>query len=194
MTLAQERNVSQLSLRELSFDAALLWEQIEAAQRDDDTESKVGDIIQQLMETQNATETKIDSIVWVKEMLESELSAWKERRERALLLYNDAIQVREDSIDRIKAMLLHLHSIGLISDRNLGKECEIEIRNNPPSVTELKMDIEAEEFPAQFRRVKYLANNQAILDAYKAGIDVEKYANITIGKQVRFKRKKSKGK
>ncbi len=194
MTLAQERNVSQLSLRELSFDAALLWEQIEAVQRDDDAESKVGVIIQQLMETQNATETKIDSIVWVKEMLESELSAWKERRERALLLYNDAIKVREDSIEKIKAMLLHLHSIGLISDRNLGKECEIEIRNNPPSVTELKMDIEAEEFPAQFRRVKYLANNQAILDAYKAGINVEKYANITIGKQVRFKRKKSKGK
>lgn len=194
MTLAQERNVSQLSLRELSFDAALLWEQIEAAQRDDDAESKIGVIIQQLMETQNATETKIDSIVWVKEMLESELSAWKERRERALLLYNDAIKVREDSIEKIKAMLLYLHSTGLISDRNLGKECEIEIRNNPPSVTELKMDIEAEEFPAQFRRVKYLANNQAILDAYKAGIDVEKYANITIGKQVRFKRKKSKGK
>lgn len=194
MTIAQERNISQLSLRELSFDAAILWEQIEAAQRDDDAESQVGDIIQRLMETQNATESKIDSIVWVKEMLESELGGWKERRERALLLYNDAIQVREDSIDKIKAMLLHLHSTGLISDRNVGKECEIEIRNNLPSVAELKMDVEDEEFPAQFRRVKYSANNQAILDAYKAGIDVEKYANIIIGKQVRFKRKKSKGK
>lgn len=146
------------------------------------------------MEKQDATESKIDSIVWVKEMLESELIAWKERRERALLLYNDAIQVCEDSINQIKQMLLHLHGIGLIPERNIGKECEIEIRNNPPSVAELNMDVECEDFPSEFQRVKLSANNQAILDAYKAGIDVSNYATIMVAKQVKFKRKKSKTK
>lgn len=194
MTLAQEKNITKLSLRELSITSSQLWEQIEQAQQSDseNNSDSVGIIIQQLMEKQDAIEIKIDSIVWVKEMLESELAAWKEKRERALQLYNDAIQVREDSINQIKRMLLHLHEVGLIPQKNTGKECEIEIRNNPPSVAELTMDIESEDFPSQFRRIKISADNQAIISAYKAGVDVSKYANITIGKQVRFKRKKSK--
>lgn len=198
MTLAQERDISKLSLRELSLASSQLWEQIETAQQiesDEDSESgQVGVIIQQLMEKQDAIESKIDSIVWVKEMLESELIAWKERREHTLSLYSDAIQVRENSINEIKRMLLHLHEVGLIPERNIGKECEIEIRNNPPSVDELKMDIDCEDFPPEFRRIKFSANNQAILNAHKAGIDVSKYATITVGKQIRFKRKKSKKK
>lgn len=109
MTLAQEKNITKLSLRELSIISSQLWEQIEAVQQDDSEDKSVGLIIQNLMENQDAIETKIDSIVWVKEMLESELVAWKERRERALMLYNDAIQVREDSINQIKQMLMHLH-------------------------------------------------------------------------------------
>lgn len=198
MTLAQERDISKLSLRELSLASSQLWEQIETAQQiesDEDSESgQVGVIIQQLMEKQDAIESKIDSIVWVKEMLESELIAWKERREHTLSLYSDAIQVRENSINEIKRMLLHLHEVGLIPERNIGKECEIEIRNNPPSVDELKMDIDCEDFPPEFRRIKFSANNQAILNAHKAGIDISKYATITVGKQIRFKRKKSKKK
>lgn len=197
MTLAQERKIISSSLKELSLTSSQLWEEIEAAQLDseDDSQSdRIGSVIEQLMQNQDAIETKIDAIVWVKEMLESELAAWKERRERALMLYNDAIEVRENSICQIKAMLIHLHEIGLISDRNMGKECEIEIRDNPPSVAELNMDIECEDFPSQFQRVKISADNKAILNAHKAGIDVSKYAKISIGKQVRFKRKKSKKK
>lgn len=51
MTLAQERNVSKLSLRELSIASSQLWEQIEAAQQiesdeDGNADNQVGLIIQ----------------------------------------------------------------------------------------------------------------------------------------------------
>ncbi|NJN07548.1 MAG: hypothetical protein HC815_05975 [Richelia sp. RM1_1_1] len=194
MTLAKEQNITKLSLGELSIDSSRLWEQIEAAQHEDSDENQVGLIIEQLIQNQNAIESKIDSIVWVKEMLESELAAWRQRRDRALMLYSDAIKAREDSITQIKEMLLHLHESGLILQRSIGRECEIEIRDNPPSVAQLNIDIESEEFPSEFKRVKIFPDNQTIINAYKAGIDVSKYAEIKIGKQVRFKRKKSKNK
>lgn len=194
MTLAQEKNISKLSLRELNLSAVRLWEQIEQAQLasdSDDTESDIGLLIQEFMENQDATESKIDSIVWVKEMLESELVAWKERKERALLLYSDAIQSRESAINKIKERLLFLHKMGVIPERNVGKECEIQFLDNPPKIAELVMDIECEEFPPQFKKVAYSPNNQAIIEAHKKGIDVSEYATITVGKQIRFKRKKS---
>ena len=150
MTISKEKSITKLSLRELSVDSSRLWEQIEAAQREDD-ESQIGLVIQKLVENQDAMESKVDSIVWVKEMLESELAGWEERRSRALMLYDDAIKSRQDSIKQIKQMILHLHSLGLIPQKIVGKECQIEIRDNPPSVKELCLDVESEEFPNEFK-------------------------------------------
>lgn len=194
MTLAKEKSITKSTLRELSIEASRLWEEIEYAQNEDEDkeENQVGLTVQRLIENQGAIETKIDSIVWVKEQLEAELAGWEEKKKRVLALYDDAIESRKNSIEQIKQMLLFLHKTGLIHDKNKGKECEIEIRNNPPSVAQLNLDIESEDFPNEFKRVKISPNNKAIIEAFKAGIDVSKYADIQIGKQVRFKRRKSK--
>ncbi|BDA76028.1 hypothetical protein CAL7716_101940 (plasmid) [Calothrix sp. PCC 7716] len=200
--LTEERKISELSLRELSLDAVKLWQEIEEAQlsaeekedKDSNRTNDVGLVIQKLMENQGAIEAKVDAIVWVKEKLEAELVGWKARMESALKLYESAIQVRESAISEIKAMLLHLHSVGLIPEKNIGKECEIEIRQNPPKVASIVMDVESEEFPPQFKKVTTSPDSKAILEAYKLGIDISPYAEITIGEHVRFKIKKSKQK
>ena len=192
MTIAQERNIAKKTLRELSLQSARLWEEIEAAQHENTEENQVGLAIQNLFENQDAIEAKIDSIVWVKEHLEAELAGWEEKRKRAVALYDDAIESRKNSINQIKEMILFLYQSGLIKDKNRGKECEIEIRDNPPAVEELNMDIDSEEFPSEFKRIKVSPDNKAIINAFKSGINVSEFANIVIRKQVRFKRKKSK--
>lgn len=74
----------------------------------------------------------------------------------------------------------------------MGNECEIEIRDNPPKVESVLMDIESEEFPQQFKRIITTVDNRAIIDAYKRGIDVSNYAIVSNGKHVKLKNKKSK--
>lgn len=192
MTIAKERNIVKNTLRELSLQSAQLWEEIEAAQHENAEENQVGLAIQNLLQNQDAIEAKIDSIVWVKEHLEAELAGWEEKRKRAVALYDDAIESRKNSINQIKEMILFLYKSGLIENKNRGKECEIEIRDNPPAVEELNMDIDSEDFPSEFKRIKVYPDNKAIINAFKSGIDVSEFADIVIRKQVRFKRKKSK--
>ncbi len=63
----------------------------------------------------------------------------------------------------------------------------IEIRDNPPKVANLLLEVDDEDFPDEFRTIKYQANNKAILEAYKSGQDISNVAEVTIGKQIRFK-------
>lgn len=202
--LSEEKKISELSLRELSIQAVQLWQDIEEAQLSaleptqdnttQDTNEKpdtIGLVIQKLMQNQDAMADKIDAIVWVIGKLKAELKGWEARKEHALQLYQSAIEVRENAIDKMVSTLLHLYNVGLISEKNMGNECEIEIRDNPPKVASV-MDIESEDFPPQFKRVITTVDNKAIIDAYKLGIDVSNYAEVTTGKHVRFKNKKSK--
>ena len=186
MTQAQMREINQLTLKELSLDAAKLWAQIEEATELGE-EGKVKQLLQDLMAIQDGMEFKIDSIAWVVDQLNLDLEVWEERKTRAVELHDQVILRRKTQLEEIKRTLIYLHEIGVINDKNIGKEREIEIRDNPPKVANLVVEVDDEDFPDEFRTIKYQANNKAILDAYKSGKDVSKIALVTIGKQVRFK-------
>ncbi|MBD2432380.1 MULTISPECIES: siphovirus Gp157 family protein [Fischerella] len=186
MTQAIEREINQLTLKELSLDAAKLWSQIEEVSELGE-EGKVEQLVQELMGVQNGIETKIDAIAWVVDQLNLDLETWEERKARVAELHDQVISRRKTQLEQIKRTLIHLHEIGLISDKNIGKERVIEIRDNPPKVANLLVEVDDEDFPAEFRVIKYQANNKAILEAYKSGQDISDIAEITIGKQVRFK-------
>jgi hypothetical protein len=186
MTQAIEREINQLTLKELSLDAAKLWSQIEEAS-ELGAEGKVEQLVQELMGVQDGIETKIDAIAWVVDQLNLDLETWEERKVRVAELYDQVISRRKTQLEQIKRTLIHLHEIGLISDKNIGKERVIEIRDNPPKVANLLVEVDDRDFPDEFRVIKYQANNKAILEAYKSGKDISDVAEITIGKQVRFK-------
>ncbi len=186
MTQAQMREINQLTLKELSLDAAKLWSQIEEASELGE-EGKVEQLVRELMAIQDGIETKIDAIAWVVDQLNLDLEIWEERKVRVVELHDQVISRRKTQLEEIKRTLIHLHEIGVINDKNIGKEREIEIRDNPPKVANLVVEVDDEDFPDEFRTIKYQANNKAILDAYKSGKDVSQIALVTIGKQVRFK-------
>ncbi|RAM50982.1 MAG: hypothetical protein C6Y22_14100 [Hapalosiphonaceae cyanobacterium JJU2] len=185
MTQEIEKEINQLTLKELSLDAAKLWSQIEEATQSEE-EGLVEQLVQNLIAVQNGIETKIDAIAWVVDQLNLDLEVWEERKARVVELHDQIIKRRKTQLSQIKQGLIHLHTLGLINDKNIGKTREIEIRDNPPKVAKLLIEVDDEDFPSEFRIIKYQANNQAILDAYKTGKDVSNIAEITIGKQVRF--------
>lgn len=186
MTQAIEHEINQLTLKELSLDAAKLWSQIEEASELGE-EGKVEQLVQELTGVQDGIETKIDAIAWVVDQLNLDLETWEERKVRVAELHDRVISRRKTQLEQIKRTLIHLHEIGLISDKNIGKERVIEIRDNPPKVANLLVEVDDRDFPDEFRVIKYQANNKAIIEAYKSGQDISDIAEITIGKQVRFK-------
>jgi hypothetical protein len=186
MTQAQMREINQLTLKELSLDAAKLWSQIEEASELGE-EGKVEQLVQELMAIQDGIETKIDAIAWVVDQLNLDLETWEERKARVAELHNQVISRRKTQLEQIKRSLIHLYEIGLINDKNIGKSRVIEIRDNPPKVANLLLEVDDEDFPDEFRTIKYQANNKAILEAYKSGQNISNVAEVTIGKQVRFK-------
>ncbi|PMB02607.1 hypothetical protein CEN49_25165 [Fischerella thermalis CCMEE 5273] len=186
MTQAIEKEINQLTLKELSLDAAKLWFQIEEATQSQE-EGLIEQLVQNLMAVQDSIETKIDAIAWVVDQLNLDLEVWEERKARVVELHDQIIKRRKTQLSQIKRTLIWLHEKGLISDKNIGKERVIEIRDNPPKVANLLVEVDDEDFPSEFITIKYQANNQAILEAYKSGKDVSNVAEITIGKQVRFK-------
>ncbi len=191
MTQAIERQINELTLKELSLDAAKLWSQIEDATESGE-EGKVEELVSQLVSIQDGIEAKIDAIAWVVDQLNLDLENWEDRKQRTVELCDKVISRRKTQLEQIKRSLIHLHEIGLIPEKNIGKEREIEIRDNPPKVATLLIEVDDEDFPSEFRNIQYKANNKAILEAHKAGKDVSNIAEITIGKQIRFKVNSSK--
>ncbi|KYC34600.1 hypothetical protein WA1_51375 [Scytonema hofmannii PCC 7110] len=191
MTQALHSQINELTLRELSLDAAKLWSQIEEATESGE-EGKVEELLQQLVSIQDGIEAKIDAIAWVFDQLNLDLENWEDRKARTVELYDKIISRRKTQLEQIKRSLIHQYEVGLIPERNVGKEREIEIRDNPPKVAGLLVEVNDEDFPSEFRSIQYKADNKAILEAYKAGKDVSNIAEITVGKQVRFKVKSTK--
>jgi hypothetical protein len=191
MTQAIERQINELTLKELSLDASKLWSQIEDATESGE-EGKVEELVSQLVSIQGGIEAKIDAIAWVVDQLNLDLENWEDRKQRTVELCDKVISRRKTQLEQIKRSLIHLHEIGLIPEKNIGKEREIEIRDNPPKVATLLIEVDDEDFPSEFRNIQYKANNKAILEAHKAGKDVSNIAEITIGKQIRFKVNSSK--
>jgi Siphovirus Gp157 len=186
MTQSIERQINKLTLKELSLDAAKLWEQIEEATESEEP-GKVEELISQLVSVQNGIETKIDAIAWVVDQLKLDLETWEERKQRTVELHDKVISRRKTQLEQIKRTLIHLHEIGLIPEKNVGKDRVIEIRDNPPKVADLLIEVDDADFPDEFKSIEYKPNNKAILSAYKAGCDISHIAQITVGKQVRFK-------
>lgn len=69
----KSKDITESSLRELSVEAALIWNQIENA-TEEGTES-VENLVKQLWQVQEATESKIDSIAWIVDYLKIEIDA-----------------------------------------------------------------------------------------------------------------------
>jgi Siphovirus Gp157 len=186
MTQSIERQINKLTLKELSLDAAKLWEQIEEA-TDSEEEGEVKELISKLISIQDGIETKIDAIAWVVDQLKLDLETWEERKQRTVELHDKVISRRKTQLEQIKRTLIHLYEIGLIPEKNVGKDRVIEIRDNPPKVADLLIEVDDADFPDEFKSIEYKPNNKAILEAYKAGCDISHIAQITVGKQVRFK-------
>ncbi|WP_148663078.1 siphovirus Gp157 family protein [Scytonema hofmannii] len=184
-TEALARDITKLSLRELCLEASKLWSQLEEAS---DSEGAVEEIIQQLFSVQEAIPRKIDGIVWVAEGLQVEIEDWKCKKDRISEMYDKVIARKVRQLEEIKQGILKLNEVGLLPDLNLGEERAFEIQDNPPKVVPT-VDPSLEEFPDEYKveKIKYEADKKKILDAHKEGVDVSGFAEVTVGKHVRFK-------
>ena len=189
----EPKDITERSLRELSLEAALLWDQIEDAS-ESGTEN-IENLVKQLWQVQEATESKIDNIAWIVDYLKIEIDAAKKRLDAVIELHEQFIARKEAQLAGIKQGLLCLHERGLIPKHNIGKEREIEIRDNNPKVIP-KVAADDSQLPDEFRvqELKSRLDLQAILDAHKSGRDISSFAEIQIGKQVRFKFQSSRAK
>lgn len=182
-------DINRASLAQLSISAAELWENIENC-----PETELTELLDTIIEIQNATELKVDAVAWVVDQLKLDLETWEDRLERVTQMYSAIIQRRINQLEQLKAYLLKLHTLGILPDSIVGKERRINFQNNPAKVELL---LKPEELPPQFQQVKISAKSKEILEAHKAGIDISAIADIVTQKHVRFqyvsnKTKKSK--
>ncbi|MEM7552611.1 MAG: siphovirus Gp157 family protein [Cyanobacteria bacterium P01_A01_bin.84] len=127
---------------------------------------------------------KFDGLYWAYKAIEAEKKALKERFRLINEMQASLLQSYDRSLDGIKNYLLFLHSKKLIDDKNIGNRSTITIYDSPPSVQEILTDIE--ELPEKFKRTKVEPDKKAIINAYKQGRDVSKYASINTTRTIRF--------
>ncbi|MDF5716398.1 MAG: siphovirus Gp157 family protein [Rhizonema sp. NSF051] len=180
-----EQNINSFTLKEISIEAAQLWEELEQL---DSNEGDVEQVIQQLFEVQGAQERKIDAIAYVADQLKLDVEVWQSRLEAITLLHTTVINRKQKQLESLKTYLLFLNQTGVLQNCNPGLEREITFQNNPPKVV-LKLEPENPRFPEEFRavRVEYRPLNKQILEAHKQGYDVSEIADIEVGRHVRFK-------
>lgn len=180
-------DINRASLAQLSTQAADLWAEIDNCNEDVD----LTDLLERQLDIQNATEAKVDAISWVAEQLKLDLETWESRLESIVALHSQAIEKRRNQLKQLKAYLLRLHNLGLLSEQVFGVERRIDFQNNPPSVVLL---VEPEQLPQQFQEIAVSAKSKDILAAHKAGIDVSAIAQIVTSKHVRFRHLSTKSK
>lgn len=127
---------------------------------------------------------KFDGLYWAYKAIEAEKKALKEQFRLINDMQTSLLRSYDRSLDGIKKYLLFLNSKGLIDDKNMGNKSTITIYDGPPSVQEILTDVE--ELPEKFKRIKIEPDKKAIIDAYKQGKDVSKYANINVNKSIKF--------
>jgi hypothetical protein len=109
------------------------------------------------------------------------------------------IDRKQSSLDKLKESLIELYELGSIENCLMGKEKAIEIRpNSRPKIT-LQISPEDSLFPKQYKykRTEWIADKDAIAEAYDRGEDLSDIASIEVDSQVRFKnapKKRSQGK
>ena len=185
ITTTSPNDVDQMSLRLLSETAANIWFQLSEISEED---GAIEEMIAKLLLVQEATASKVDALAWIAEHLENEIEIWKTKKQNAASLFDNVIVAKEKQLEGIKAGILALYKQGLISENLLGMERKVSIHQNPPRV-EMLVEIDDEEFPEEFKEthVEVKANKKAILDAHKAGVCIDRFAEIKIGSHVRFK-------
>lgn len=178
-------DIEKMSLRLLSETTANIWSQLSEVSEED---GAVEEMIANLFQVQEATAGKIDALAWVAEHLGNEIEIWKGKKQNAASLFDNVIIAKEKQLESIKTGILALHKQGLISENLLGMERKISICQSPPRV-EMLVEIDDEEFPEEFKEthVEIKANKKAILGAYKAGICIDRFAEIKTASHVRFK-------
>lgn len=127
---------------------------------------------------------KFDGLYWAYKAIEAEKKALNERFKLIDEMQASLLQSYDRSLSGIKNYLLFLHNKKLIDDKNIGNRSTITIYDSPPSVQEILTDIE--ELPEKFKRIKAEPDKKAIINAYKQGRDVSKYASINVNKSIRF--------
>jgi hypothetical protein len=172
----------QMSLRELCVEAEMLNEIIENIEEDQ--------LFAQLKTwIQKATAEKIDAYVWVANNFKLEIEEWKTKKANLIKMCDEIIDRKQTSLDKLKKSLIELHELGSIENYLIGKEKAIEIRpNSRPKIT-LQVSPEAPSFPKRYKykRTEWIADKDAIIEAYDRGEDLNHIASIEVGSQVRFK-------
>jgi hypothetical protein len=173
-----EASFRDLSLRELSFEAAQIAALLEDAEPDE--------LLERLQTyISEATAAKIDGYCLYKEYLDSEIEAWKLKRDSLLGMCDRVISAKEAQLKALKQNLLNLHEQGLLEGNLVGKNKAITICPNSKPTVEVIGD--AKDLPLDYRQAKWVPNKEAIAQAYLDGEDISKFAQIVYGKQVRFK-------
>jgi Siphovirus Gp157 len=173
----------QMSLRELCVEAAQLNEIIDNIEDDDELFTHLQTWLEK------ATQDKIDGYVWVANYLKLEIEEWKNKKAKLIEMCDEIIARKQASLDKLKDSLIELHNLGLIDRYLVGKNKAIEIReNNRPKIT-LQLSPDDANFPKQYKhkRTEWIADKDAIKEAYNQGEDISKFASVEVGSQVRFK-------
>lgn len=173
-------DINRATLAQLSIAAAELWSQLETCPE----EADLTEVYSQLLDLQDAAESKVDAIAFVADQLKLDLETWEERLKRVTELYSGIIQRRRHQLSALKAYLLRLHKLGVLPEKVVGTERRIDFQDNPLSVV---LKVEPEQLPAQFQAVKITPKNKEILAAYQTGADVSEFVQITRDKHVRFR-------
>lgn len=183
LTLTElEAQFRTFTLRELCFEAANLAELI-VATPDDQLLNQIQSWIAE------ATESKVDGYCFAADSIKNDIELWKLKKEHLIKMCDQIIERKESELDAMKQGLIQLEQIGLVDSYLVGKTRTIEIRDNSRPKVTLKLSPDNPLFPDQFKatRTRTVALTDEIAAAYAAGVDVSAIADVTLGKQVRFK-------
>ena len=174
-------DINRASLAQLSVSATELWDEIENCPADIDLEK----LLEQQLNVQNATETKVDAIAWVADQMKLDLETWEERLKRVTALYSTIIQRRQNQLKQLKTYLLQLHKAEILPEQLVGMERRINFQDSGGRVI-LLVDPSDSKFPEKFKKVEIAPKKSEILAAKRAGEDISGFAQVITDKQVRF--------
>jgi hypothetical protein len=184
--LSPETLFKTMSLKELSIAARDLSTALSQATQDDEFLQACQDYIS------DATADKIDGYSFVAAYLEAEIAAWQEKKNKLLEMVDEIIARKQRELEMLKSSLLRLYSLGLIDNKLEGKTRAIAIQPSPPKITNLLIAPDSPDFPEEFRdvRVEYKVKVKALVDAWKAGENIDAIAEVEQGWHVRFRHKR----
>lgn len=184
--LKKEALFKQLSLKELSIAASDMSTTLLKTTNDEEFLKVCQEYIAK------ATADKVDGYSFVAWELEADITEWQERKSKLLELSDEIITRKQQQLELLKASLLKMHQLGIISNKLEGKTRSIAIQPSPPKITQLHIQPDSPDFPEEFRqvRVEYKVDAKALIERWKAGDDVSAIADIEQGHHVRFRHRR----